>query len=45
MSNATIAVATANTSWFARLRALVVEALNIHLQTCEIIAEAHRRPR
>ena len=43
MSNATIAATTANTSWFARLRALAVEALNLHLQTCAIIAESHRR--
>lgn len=44
MSNATTATATIGTSWFARLRALAVEALNLHLQTCAIIAESHRRP-
>ncbi|MGF6756732.1 hypothetical protein [Paraburkholderia sp. GAS334] len=44
MNNATTASATANTSWFARFRALAVDALNMHLQTCAIVAEALRRP-
>jgi hypothetical protein len=44
MSNTTTANAAAGSSWFARLRALAVEALNLHLQTCAIIAESHRRP-
>ncbi|MFM0740597.1 hypothetical protein PQQ51_25425 [Paraburkholderia xenovorans] len=37
------AIAT-STTFFGKLRALALHALNVHLQTCAIIAEAHRRP-
>jgi hypothetical protein len=40
---ATVSAPVANT-WFARLRALAVRALELHLQTCAIMAEAYRRP-
>ncbi|WP_186307804.1 hypothetical protein [Paraburkholderia sp. BCC1884] len=45
-SNATAARATAttNTTWLAKLRAVALHALNLHLQHCAVIAEAHRRP-
>lgn len=35
---------TAATSWFTRLAAVARHALQLHLQTCAVIAEAHRRP-
>jgi hypothetical protein len=38
------ATATTRNSWLGKLRALALQALNIHLQTCAIMAEAHRRP-
>ncbi|PQV46203.1 hypothetical protein [Paraburkholderia sp. BL21I4N1] len=38
------ATATPSSSWLGKLRALALQALNIHLQTCAIMAEAHRRP-
>ena len=31
-------------NWLAKLRALALHALNLHLQNCAVIAEAHRRP-
>ena len=34
----------ANAGWLAKLRAAALHALNLHLQNCAIIAEAHRRP-
>ncbi|RAS38832.1 hypothetical protein [Paraburkholderia bryophila] len=40
----TTATATTGNSWLGKLRALALQALNIHLQTCAIMAEAHRRP-
>ncbi|CAD6521044.1 hypothetical protein PQQ88_28045 [Paraburkholderia caledonica] len=33
-----------NGNWLAKLRALALHALNLHLQNCAVIAEAHRRP-
>jgi hypothetical protein len=33
-----------NTTWLSKLRALALHALNLHLQNCAVIAEAHRRP-
>lgn len=36
--------AAANTTFFGKLRALALLALNLHLQNCAVIAEAHRRP-
>lgn len=36
--------AAANTTWLGKLRALALHALNLHLQNCAVIAEAHRRP-
>ncbi|MDR6449274.1 hypothetical protein J2794_005410 [Paraburkholderia terricola] len=33
-----------NTTLLGKLRALALHALNLHLQTCAVIAEAHRRP-
>ncbi|WP_165847961.1 hypothetical protein [Paraburkholderia lacunae] len=35
---------TANTTWLGKLRALALHALNLHLQSCAVIAEAYRRP-
>ncbi|MFL9988573.1 hypothetical protein PQR46_38635 [Paraburkholderia sediminicola] len=34
----------ANNTWLGKLRALALHALNLHLQNCAVIAEAHRRP-
>jgi hypothetical protein len=34
----------AATTFFGKLRALALHALNLHLQNCAVIAEAHRRP-
>ncbi|MFM0219879.1 hypothetical protein [Paraburkholderia caledonica] len=36
--------AATNGNWLAKLRALALHALNLHLQNCAVIAEAHRRP-
>jgi hypothetical protein len=38
------ATTAANTTWLSKLRALALHALNLHLQNCAVIAEAHRRP-
>ncbi|MFM0169160.1 hypothetical protein [Paraburkholderia sediminicola] len=44
-SNASAVRATAaNNTFFGKLRALALHALNLHLQNCAVIAEAHRRP-
>lgn len=45
-SNAAAAHATAatNRTFFGKLRALALHALNLHLQNCAVIAEAYRRP-
>jgi hypothetical protein len=34
----------ANTTWLGKVRALALHALNLHLQNCAVLAEAHRRP-
>lgn len=49
MNTATNAASTRNAvapkaNWLARLRAVALHALNLHLQNCAVIAEAHRRP-
>lgn len=49
MNTATNAASTRNAvapkgNWLAKLRALALHALNLHLQNCAVIAEAHRRP-
>ena len=44
MSHVTAVSAPAATTWFARVRAAFQHALSLHLETCAIIAEAHRRP-
>jgi hypothetical protein len=48
MNTATNAAARAtnlaNVSFFGKLRALALHALNLHLQNCAVIAEAYRRP-
>jgi hypothetical protein len=36
--------AAPNNTWLGKLRALALHALNLHLQNCAVIAEAHRRP-
>ncbi|MFP3564095.1 hypothetical protein [Paraburkholderia sp. SIMBA_030] len=38
------ATVAANSTWLGKLRALALRALNLHLQTCAVLAEAHRRP-
>jgi hypothetical protein len=43
-SNTAARSTTANVGLFAKLRALALHALNLHLQNCAIIAEAYRRP-
>jgi hypothetical protein len=45
-SNAASARATiaTSTTFLGKLRALALHALNLHLQNCAVIAEAHRRP-
>jgi hypothetical protein len=44
-NTATLRTATAaNTTWLGKLRALALHALNLHLQNCAVLAEAHRRP-
>jgi hypothetical protein len=41
---ATARTAPAANTWLAKLRALALHALNLHLQNCAVIAEAYRRP-
>ncbi|WP_172314839.1 hypothetical protein [Paraburkholderia solitsugae] len=44
-NTATVRTAAAgNTTWLGKLRALALHALNLHLQNCAVLAEAHRRP-
>jgi hypothetical protein len=43
-TNAAVRATPANVSFFGKLRALALHALNLHLQNCAVIAEAHRRP-
>ncbi|MFM0204750.1 hypothetical protein PQR53_33545 [Paraburkholderia fungorum] len=43
-ATARTAPAAANTTWLGKLRALALHALNLHLQNCAVLAEAHRRP-
>lgn len=44
-SNVTTGSTTArHTTLLGKLRALALHALNLHLQNCAVIAEAHRRP-
>jgi hypothetical protein len=38
------AAPAANNTWLGKLRALALHALNLHLQNCAVLAEAHRRP-
>ncbi|CAB3781875.1 hypothetical protein LMG28614_01305 [Paraburkholderia ultramafica] len=38
------ATTAASTTLFGKLRAMALHALNLHLQNCAVIAEAHRRP-
>ncbi|WP_345810683.1 hypothetical protein AAGS40_07645 [Paraburkholderia sp. PREW-6R] len=40
----TRATVATHTTFFGKLRALALHALNLHLQNCAVIAEAHRRP-
>lgn len=44
MSHITTTSAPASTSLLARLVAVAKRALQLHLQTCAVLAEAHRRP-
>ncbi|WP_166660842.1 hypothetical protein [Paraburkholderia sp.] len=44
MSHITTTSTPAASSLFARIAAVARHALQLHLQTCAIIAEAHRRP-
>lgn len=44
MSQITTTSAPAPTSLLARLAAVARRALQLHLQTCAVVAEAHRRP-
>jgi hypothetical protein len=44
MSQITTTSATVSTSLLARLAAVARRALQLHLQTCAVLAEAHRRP-
>jgi hypothetical protein len=44
MSDLTTTSSSARTGWLARLAAVARHALQLHLQTCAVIAEAHRRP-
>ncbi|QQC64574.1 hypothetical protein [Paraburkholderia ginsengisoli] len=43
-SNAVARTPAASTTFFGKLRALALLALNLHLQNCAVMAEAHRRP-
>ncbi|HZZ12430.1 MAG TPA: hypothetical protein VFE79_17240 [Paraburkholderia sp.] len=40
----TRAVTPTRATWLVKLRALALHAVNLHLQNCAVIAEAHRRP-
>jgi hypothetical protein len=40
----TRAVTSTRATWLGKLRALALHAVNLHLQNCAVIAEAHRRP-
>jgi hypothetical protein len=42
VSAASIPGRSSNT-WFAKLRAAASHAITLHLQYCELLAEAHRR--
>jgi len=44
MSDITTTSTAASNGWLARLAAVARRALQLHLQTCAVIAEAHRRP-
>jgi hypothetical protein len=44
MSHITTTSTPAANRWLARLAAVARHALQLHLQTCAIVAEAHRRP-
>ncbi|MGF6724735.1 hypothetical protein P3T43_004104 [Paraburkholderia sp. GAS41] len=44
MSHVTTTSTSAASSWLARVAAVARRALQLHLQTCAIVAEAHRRP-
>jgi hypothetical protein len=44
MNHAAATSASVAANWIAKVRAAFVHALNLHLQTCAIVAEAHRRP-
>lgn len=44
MSQITTTSAAASTSFFTRIVAVARRALQLHLQTCAVLAEAHRRP-
>jgi hypothetical protein len=44
MSHITTTSTPAANGWLDRLAAVARRALQLHLQTCAIIAEAHRRP-
>jgi hypothetical protein len=43
-SNVATRPAALNNTFLGKLRALALHALNLHLQNCAVIAEAHRRP-
>lgn len=43
--SSTVDSTPAGTSLFGKLRALARRALELHLQHCEVLAEAYRRPR
>jgi hypothetical protein len=44
MSHVTTTSARTSSSLLARLAAVARRALQLHLQTCAVLAEAHRRP-
>ena len=44
MNYAATTSSSTKTGFVARVRALVAQAWSLHLQTCQIVAEAHRRP-
>jgi hypothetical protein len=44
MNQATTASASASTTLLARLAAVARRALQLHLQSCAVLAEAYRRP-
>jgi len=43
-SNAVRSTSATTTTLFGKLRALALQAWNLHLQNCAVIAEAYRRP-